>query len=67
MDQRDQATACPTLRELLLAAQKADESSRTRPKHTRPYPRKKRHKPASPPILKTATAAQKRLAKKLLP
>lgn len=63
---RDQATACPTLRELLLAAQKADEASRTSRKHTRPYPRKKQHQPAGPPILKSATAAQKRLAKKLL-
>lgn len=64
---RDLATACPPLRELLVTAQKADESSRTRPKHNRHYPRKKRHQPAGPPLLKNATTAQKRLAKKLLP
>ena len=40
---RDLATDCPPLRELLVTAQKADESSRTRPKHNRHYPRKKRH------------------------
>ena len=39
---RDLATDCPPLRELLAAAQKADESARTRPKHNRHYPRKKR-------------------------
>lgn len=64
---RDLATACPPLRELLQQAQNANESTRTTPKHNRHYPRKKRHQPAGPPILKTATAAQKKLAKKLLP
>ena len=64
---RDQATTCPPLRELLQTALKADESTRDSPKHNRHYPHKKRHQPAGPPILKSATPAQKRLAKKLLP
>ncbi len=64
---RDQATATPSLKTLLEQALNPDESHRTTPKHSRHYPRKKRHQPAGPPVLKPATATQKRQAQKLLP
>ena len=50
-----------------LANCSTDNYQRERPKASRNYPRKKRHKPPEPPHIKSATKAQRELAQQLTP
>jgi hypothetical protein len=50
-----------------LTACQLDNYHRTRPKASRNYPRKKRHKPPQPPKIKSATPQQRQLAQPLTP
>lgn len=51
----------------VLATCRIDHYRRTRPKASRNYPRKKRHKPPDPPKIKLPTQKQLQLAKQLTP
>jgi len=51
----------------VLAHCRLDDYSRTRPKASRNYPRKKRHKPPAPPKIKSSSAKQVSLAQQLTP
>lgn len=50
-----------------LAGCSTDNYLRKRPKASRNYPRKKRHKPPQPPRIKSATRVQRELAQQLTP
>lgn len=60
------AVDAPLLVKLLRNAILADESNRTRPKSSRTYPRKKKHKRCGKPKILQATITQKRNAKSFL-
>lgn len=66
---RNQRPGIQTRRALasVLAACRLDEYDRERPKASRNYPRKKRHKPPDPPIIKPLNPQQLKTLKDLTP